>query len=394
MKLLFVHSTKFKMDTQGQLYTDGSYTKDVWDRYLSISDNLSVIARKDTNVYDAKYANDNFNYFDKTKIRFIEVPNLTSSYSSFFNFKKRYNIEKLIKEVVIEHDYIIARIPSSVGNLAIKYARRYKKPYLVELVGCPWDVFWNHSIKGKLMAPFMYFTTKKNVREAEYVVYVTNEFLQRRYPCKGRNIACSNVLLEPLDKGILERRIKRIEKMVESKPIILGTTAAVNVRYKGQEYVIKAISHLNQEGYNFEYHLVGGGDNSFLKSVARKYNVSDKVKFLGSLSHKEVFNFLDNIDIYIQPSLTEGLPRALIEAMSRGVPAVGSSAGGIPELLEDRYIINNRGRNVDEICSILKSFNKEAMIMQAKRNFEEAKKYNKKIIDKRRQEFLIEFTKS
>jgi len=42
---------------------------------------------------------------------------------------------------------------------------------------------------------------------------------------------------------------------------------------------------------------------------------------------------LDDVDIYIQPSRQEGLPRALIEAMSRGCPAVGSTAGGIPELL-------------------------------------------------------------
>ena len=48
---------------------------------------------------------------------------------------------------------------------------------------------------------------------------------------------------------------------------------------------------------------------------------------------RPVLEWLNDVDIYIQPSRQEGLPRALIEAMSRGCPAFGSTAGGIPELL-------------------------------------------------------------
>ena len=394
MKLLFVHDTKFKEDKKGNYYTDGSYSMEVWKRYLSFVDHLSVIARKEQTIYDVDYAQQHFNCFDKTKIEFIETPDLSSSIKSFLDIRKRKIRNEIIKKTVLNCNGVVARLPSSNGNIAIKFAKEFNKPYLVEVVGCAWDALWNHSYKGKILALPNYLAMKKSVKDAPYVIYVTNTFLQRRYPTNGKNICCSDVELPPLEKGILERRLKKIEQMTDKKPIILGTVAAVHVRYKGQQSVIKAIAKLNKEGYNFEYHLVGGGDNSYLKFVAKKYNIADKVKFLGPLHHEKVFDYLDNIDIYIQPSITEGLPRALVEAMSRGCPALGSNAGGIPELLEPKYIFYNTRKNVEEICSILKSFDKNSMKTQAKRNYRESKKYAKDIIEERRKQFFMEFRNS
>jgi len=263
---------------------------------------------------------------------------------------------------------------------------------LIEIVGCPWDSLWNYSLKGKIIAPYMYFAMKIVVKNAPFAIYVTNEFLQHRYPCKGKSIGCSDVSLPMQDESILKNRIRKIKNMADNKTIVIGTIAAVNVRYKGQEYVIKAVSKLNKEGYNFEYHLVGGGDNSYLKSVAEKYGVLEKVKFLGTLPHKMVFEYLDNIDIYIQPSKTEGLPRALVEAMSRGCPALGSKIGGIPELLKEEFLFHNG--SISEIYKLLKSINKEIMLKEAKRNFEKAQNYDKKLLDKKRDNFYKKFIES
>ncbi len=119
----------------------------------------------------------------------------------------------------------------------------------------------------------------------------------------------------------------------------------------------------------------------------------DQIEFLGAMPHGKVINWLDNIDIYIQPSLTEGLPRALIEAMSRGVLAIGSDAGGIPELLDDKYIVRNISKNIDDISGILELIDKNTMRIQAKRNFEESKKYDRERIEKNRKDFFEKFRK-
>lgn len=112
---------------------------------------------------------------------------------------------------------------------------------------------------------------------------------------------------------------------------------------------------------------------------------------MGVLPHTQVFSWLDGLDIYIQPSRLEGLPRALIEAMSRGCPAIGSAAGGIPELLDRDCIFGNDGNNVDELCELIRSFDTNKMIQQAERNINEAVNYQHALLSQRRTLFFKEF---
>jgi glycosyltransferase involved in cell wall biosynthesis len=276
--------------------------------------------------------------------------------------------------------------------MAVKECEKLGKSYMLELVGCPWDGYWNHSIKGKIIAPFIKHTTARNVYKAPFVVYVTNEFLQNRYPTKGKSVNCSNVFITEYDGSLLERSLNRIRK---SEKLILGTAAGVNVRFKGQQYVIKAIGELKKQGVdNIEYQLVGAGDQTYLKTVAENNGIADKVKFLGSLPHEKVFQWLDTINIYVQPSRQEGLPRSVIEAMSRGLPCFGAKTGGIPELLEPEYIFSNTNNNIKEISLILKGYTKDRMEAQAIRNFQEAKQYLYENIEARRRPFYGEYAQS
>lgn len=379
--MIFIHDHKF-IEKDGEYYTTGSLNNKVFERYLNIFEIVEVLA----NVVNHSDKNDRFVHVNN-KVSKIKFDLIDSKNTPF----KLIKIFKLIKEKVDANEHIVIRMPSFYGMIAINYAAKMKKKYLVEVVGCPWDAFWNHSIKGKIIAPFMWYMTKRSVKKAPYVIYVTNSFLQKRYPTNGKNIGCSDVALLPISDEILSRRLNKINNMDKNQPIKTGTSAAVNVKYKGQEYVIKAISILNNEGYNFEYYLAGGGDNTYLKSIAEKYNVIDKVKFLGSLPHDEIFDYLDNLDIYIQPSKQEGLPRALVEAMSRGCPVIGSTTGGIPELLNPEFTFKNG--NVKEIYKILKSFDIRTLNQEGKRSFAKAKDYDKEILDKKRKEFYKEYAK-
>lgn len=387
MKLLFIHYAKTKLDDRGNIYTDGSYNSSVWSRYLSISNNLTVMLRRERKIYEKRFAEEKFNYFNSNKIRFIELEDVADGFNSMLSIKKQIKLRKSIKSEVKKADLLIIRLPSVSGDIAIKYAKKYRKPYIVEVVGCVWDSLWNYNLKGKILAPFRYASTKKSILNAPYAMYVTNEFLQNRYPCNGKTVACSDVLLPALDESVLQNRISKIKNMEKNKPIILGTTAAVDVLYKGQEVVIKAISRLNKQGFNFEYYLVGSGDNTYLRSKADENGVADKVKFLGSLPHSEVFKYLDNIDIYVQPSLTEGLPRALVEAMSRGCTSLGTNVGGIPELISNDYLFSKE--SVDELVNILKNITSKHLISESIRNFNIAKGYQKELIDKKRNNFYL-----
>ena len=90
------------------------------------------------------------------------------------------------------------------------------------------------------------------------------------------------------------------------------------------------------------------------------------------LPHSEVFIELRNIDIYVQPSLQEGLPESVVEAMSLGCPVIGSNVGGIPELINQDMIFKKKNSN--QLANIIENITKEKLIIEAKNNFEKAKR--------------------
>lgn len=372
MKGLFCYDGPINCDEQGN-YFGTVLNNNVFRRYFTIVDSLDIAIRVEKQKQNSKASQ-----ITLDNINIIPMPNVASATGIFTKKEATHVLEQSMEKA----DILFIRLPSFIGNIAVKLAKKLNKPYIIEMVGCPWDSLWNHSMKGKIIAPYMWHTTRQHLRDAKYVVYVTNEFLQNRYPTNGEFVNCSNVELPETENSVLDRRIKKINTSEEK--IIIGTAAALNVRYKGQQYIIEAISKLKREGIKCEYQLVGWGDSSYLKEKAKQFEVEDCIKFVGTLPHEEVFSWIDNINIYAQPSRQEGLPRALIEAMSRGCPAIGAKSGGIPELLEKEYVFSNKKTNIDEICSIIRNYNKEKMIKQSKRNFMEAKQYNKELIQKRR----------
>lgn len=382
MKLIFVNDHIF-LKKDNEYYTSGSLTANVIKRYIDIFGNITLVTR----VKDVTDVKEGLAPSSIDKSQFVRVPN----FKSLTKLHKFITAKKIIKEQVKESDFVIART-SSLAHIAIKYAKKFNKPYLIEVVGCPWDSTWNYSMMGKLIAPISYIKTRIAVKQAPYCLYVTSEFLQQRYPSNGKTIGCSDVSIPKTDQSVLEKRKDKIQNIKKGDPIVIGTIGNVNVRYKGQQFVIKAISKLIKFGYNFEYHLVGGGDNGYLKDIAREYGVLDKIKFIGSIPHNEVFDFLDNIDVYVQPSKTEGLPRALIEAMSRGCYSIGSRVGGIPELLEEDYTFSKG--SVDEICDKLMNIDREKLINGAIKNFQKSMEYEESILIKRRNDFYQLFKKS
>lgn len=294
--------------------------------------------------------------------------------------------DKIIAGAMKDCDLVICRCPSFVANRAAGCARRLGIPYFAESMGCAWDALWNHGIAGKIIAPYMYMKMRSTVAHADYALYVTNEFLQKRYPCKNESIGASNVRIESVDPQVLDRRLEKIRSQ-KAGEISLMTTAAVDVRYKGQEYVIRAIPQLNQAGIRVRYTLVGGGDPAYLQQVAKKCGVEDQVVFAGRKSLDEVFILLDETDIYVQPSLQEGLPRSVIEAMSRGCPAVGARTAGIPELIAPECVVRRKSAN-DIAQTIIKIANAETMTALARQNFENAKEYEDSVLNGRRNAYF------
>lgn len=372
MKLLFAHDHKFRFDGISY-YSTGGLSNEVLSRYVSIFGEVDVIARSIPDL-------DNNTNLSK----------ITNPYVTIYDIKQKTDI---IDRLVLKSDCIIARLPSLIGNKVLKAAIKYNKPYLIELVGCPWDSFRFHSIKGKMVAPYMYFITKAYIKKSNWVIYVTKEFLQNRYPNSNNTESCSDVVLndKSMTDEMLINQITKLKNSINSRKLTLGTIGSVDISYKGQQFVIEAIKKLNDAGISVTYDLVGGGNPEKLKNIVKKLELKDSVRFLGTIPHNDIFNWLSKIDIYIQPSLTEGLPRSVLEAMSRGCIVLGSNVGGIPELIDEPYCF--KPGNYKEIANLIMNLS-ESDVNQIYDNYKKLENYKKDLLDLRRLEFYRKYASS
>lgn len=304
-------------------------------------------------------------------------------------FLDRSNNKRILDEEIRNSDLVIGFVPSSVCDLAQRYAHKYGKTFISVVIASAWDVLWYHSIKGKMLAPVSHISTSRTIRNSDYAIYVTEEYLQNKYPTKGVSIGISDAVLPEMDDTVLASRISYISSKESFKKLKLLTIGAVDVKYKAQDDVLKAIAVLRKEGFDIEYTLVGGGSPTYLKSVAGRLNIEDsKLHFVGTVPHEDINSIIDKHDIYIQPSRTEGLPRSVVEAMSRGLPVICSEVGGMPEIVGVESLFKKGNYLKLAECIKYVSMSREKHINISQRNFERAKMFQKTLLEKKRILFL------
>lgn len=374
--MLFVHDHVF-VECDGRLYTTGTLSQGLLNQYKKWFGSLSILARHKSVASDHQSV--------KSENRVEGDFKLVEKSGNPFDY---LGYRKTVRSAVNEADCVVSRMPSVLGWIAVEECRKQGVPYLIEMVGDPWNLLWYHSRKGKLFAPIMTAATKVCCRKAPYVLYVTNEYLQGRYPTEGKSVGVSDVSIPPLTEDVLEKRLAHIAQREIDSSIVMATVGSIDIPYKGQDSVIRAMKILKNRGISTEYYLVGGGDRSRLENVAIDCEVADRVHFIGLLPHDEIFKLLDNVDMYVQPSHTEGLPRSVIEAMSRALPVLASNVGGLPELIDKRWLFPKNDSNAIAagIVAIMNAADKTALD-----NFGKAKKFDSALLTESKNSFYSSY---
>lgn len=103
---------------------------------------------------------------------------------------------------------------------------------------------------------------------------------------------------------------------------------------KGHTYLIQALAKIKQTHANIQLVIAGRGNElSSLQDDAKQYEVIDNVHFLGF--REDIPEILNAIDMFVMPSLSEGMPLSILEAMAAERPVIASRVGGIPEVIVD-----------------------------------------------------------
>ncbi len=380
MKVLYVYDHKF-IYWNNEYYSEGKFSNEIFSRYDVLESEIYILCR----VISRKNFNPSqYNKIDKKNINFFPVKGI--SFFKIFTLYFFYNFF-LIFRLFLQSNLLIVRMPSILGLFVSCLNIFFKKKYCIEVVGDGLES-WLKSRKKinfmyKNIALFLDIIRKKNIYNATGVIYVTKEYLQCRYPTKGIQVVASNVNVNVKEREMLiERYIFK-----KNKKIKIGLIGSFNNEYKGIETAIKSIDLLSNKNVILE--IVGSGTLlTEYKNLAAKLGIENRIFFKGSIQGGDsIINWLSQLDIYIQPSYTEGLPRALIEAMSVGLPCIGSSVGGIPELLKENFLVppKDEVELAKKISFLLADINER--FSQGKFNYERSKLYDSKYLDEVRFKF-------
>lgn len=383
-KILFIHDHYFKRkgDTY---YSGGGLPSSVWSRYLTVFPQLVVVGRDGGFFADE---NERYTISSTPGVDFVLLPNVSNVKSLVFG---NSTVQRACRDLVASSDGVIARMPSRLAQIFVSEAIKQDKPYAVEVVGCAWGGLWDYgNWKGKFYAPISALNARRVIKRADFALYVTESYLQRRYPSDGTVEFCSNVDIPQVPEYILEKRLAKHAKAAGK--VIFGLIGNYSSSYKGIDVAIRALANL--KGIDWQFEVVGGGDSSIYVSLADKLGVVDKVKFLGvKPAGTPIYEWLDGVDVYLQPSYQEGLPRALVEAMSRGCPSLATSIAGIPELLSESEMISPGDWH--SLSKMIKSLvsNSDLMSLSSRKNFNVAKNYYRHVLDARRTAFWSSFAR-
>lgn len=318
---------RFDRTPDGSVWTRNQFPRAFWDRYLEVFDGVRVVAR----ARDVRTPDPGLVRADGDGVEFAGVTHYIGPAGYLRNAR---TVRREARAAVAPGSAVIMRVGSHLAALIEPTLRRRGQPYAVEVIYDPYDMFAPGSMIHPTRPFFRWFfprQLRQHCARACAAAYVTEHALQRRYPPAPAAYSTFYSDVELSEDAISASPRDGTLR----QPARLVTVGSFDHLYKAPDVLIDAVALCVGAGSDVSLTLVGdGAHREELEARAVGHGIGDRVHFLGNLpSGPAVLAELDAADLFLLPSRQEGLPRALVEAMARGLPCIGSDVGGIPELL-------------------------------------------------------------
>lgn len=261
----------------------------------------------------------------------------------------------------------------SIGNGIPAYLAKIimKKPYLV----------WGHGSDVYLPWRFKWIISKIVIENAGIVVALSEDMRKRIKKKDDKNII---VLPNGIDIELFKKGAQNLNPSNDKKTILfVGTLHNV----KGVIYLIDAIKIVSQTMSEVSLLIVGDGkDREELKRIVDRLNLNRYIQFVGKVPNERIPEYMARSDIFVLPSLSEGLPVVVLEAMASGLPIIATNVGGLPDIIkngENGFLVKpkNSKEIAEKILVVLK--NDELKKKMSNNNKQKANEYSwEKIVKK------------
>ncbi|MDI9623835.1 MAG: glycosyltransferase [Methanothermobacter sp.] len=276
---------------------------------------------------------------DKNNIKVSSAPtiNIKGLRGLIFTLTATQKLIKIIRKENI--DIIHAHYIIPPGLIALIGSIITKKPYYVTVHGSDALILSSKSI----LRPIIKLILKKASKVLVISKKLAEKVMELGIPQK-KIIVTYNMV----DTKIFNPQIKTSfrEEIGTKKPIILFVGNLVP--QKGVEYLLKAKKLLKRDS---KLVIVGGGPLlEKLKNIVEKENIKDVI-FTGPRT--DINNIMAAADIIVLPSVSEGIPIVLLEAMAMAKPIIATKVGGIPEIVDESVGILIEPKNPKELADAI-----------------------------------------
>ncbi|BAY07122.1 glycosyltransferase family 4 protein [Calothrix sp. NIES-2098] len=382
MNVLVTATARFAITSDGILWTPNqSLNYQFWSRYLDVYDEVHLLVRAKPHESPPP----GWNKASGPGIKPLPIPD----YQGALGFAQNYTrVKKAVRAALVNAQAIHMRLPCDIGGLVWRCLEP-QRPYGVEVVGDPYDVFapgaYRHPLRPIFRRWFMR-TLQRHCAQATAAAYVTEHSLQRRYP-PAKEAFSTHFSSIDLPKSAFVTAPRSPQPNAKQFTLVsVGTLAQL---YKAPDVLINAIDICVEAGLDLRLIWVGDGNyRKEMQALAEAKGLGQRVHFCGQLPSRDaVIQQLDRADLFVLPSHQEGLPKAFIEAMARGLPCIGSTVGGIPELLEPENMVppGDVAALAEKIRAVVTD--PERMARMSARNLEKAQEYIDEVLRARRIKF-------
>lgn len=271
----------------------------------------------------------------KAGIRTISVPYLERDITIFAELKVFSELIKIYRAEMPDIVHLNSSKIGGVGSLAGRIVRIQK----IIFTAHGWAFNEDRSGLSKLIIRFISWLTIILSHRVITVSYNDAEQVLSLPFISAKKIHKIHTGIQMTEVGTKDTARSSIIRLsgkvtVPENTTWIGTVAELH-KNKGLRYAIEACSHLNNTGHNFFFVIIGEGEErSSLEQLIREKGLYQRVMLVGHVENAAFY--LKAFDVFILPSVKEGLPYVILEAGLAKLPTIASNVGGIPEIIEHK----------------------------------------------------------